>query len=128
MVQNYPTKNFMDICIVDRGEGILQSYHNNKFNQFKNHEEALREAVNGLSTKNYEGNRGYGIRTSRNMLVGGLGGSYFMFSGNSFYIWNSEIEQIAALNVEYNWSGTIVALRIPRVANRNFNYINYIEN
>ena len=128
MVQNYKHLNYLDICIADSGQGILNSYLRNNCENIQNHEQAINKAINGLSTKNYEGNRGYGIRTSRHMLVNGLGGSYFMFSGNAFYIWNKEIEQITPLNVQFNWSGTLVVLRIPKVADENFSFYDYIGN
>ncbi|MDA3891015.1 MAG: hypothetical protein PF517_05050 [Salinivirgaceae bacterium] len=128
MIQNYKNLNYLDICIADRGQGILNSYLRNNCDNIQTHEQAINEAINGLSTKNYEGNRGFGIRTSRHMLVNGLGGSYFMYSGNAFYIWNKEIEQITPLNVQYNWDGTLVVLRIPKVATENFNFYNYIGN
>lgn len=126
MVQNYKHLNYIDICIADRGAGILKSYQNNNFTNILTHEQAINDSINGLSTKNYEGNRGYGIRTSRHMLVKGLEGSYFMFSGNAFYIWNKEIEQITCIDVQLFWKGTLVIFRIPKTFDRDFNFYNYI--
>ena len=127
MIQNYPNLNYLDICVADRGQGILNSYLNNNYNNIQTHEQAINEAINGLSTKNYEGNRGYGIRTSRRMLVDGLGGNYFMYSGNAFYIWNNKIEKIASLDEQYNWRGTFIVMRIPKVADVKFKYTDYLE-
>lgn len=127
MVQNYKNLNYLDICVADRGQGILNSYLNNNYDNIQTHEQAINEAIHGLSTKNYEGNRGYGIRTSRRMLVDGLGGNYFIYSGNAFYVWNEKIERIASLDEQYNWKGTFIVMRIPKVANVKFNYVDYLE-
>jgi len=127
MVQNYKHLSYLDICIADRGQGVLNSYRKNNYDYIQTHEQAINEALNGLSTKKYEGSRSYGIKTFRHMLVNGLGGSYFMFSGNAFYIWNHEIEQITSLNEKYNWDGTLVVLRVPKMADSNFSYIQYLE-
>ena len=45
-----------------------------------NEAEALKMANHGVSTKNRPDaeNRGYGISTSKNMLVKGMGGAFFM--------------------------------------------------
>jgi hypothetical protein len=127
MVQNYPRKEFFDICIVDTGIGILGSYISKNFADIITHEKALQEAINGRSSKVGEISRGFGIRTSRHMLVNGLGGKYFLFSGNAFYIWTREQELINELEIDYQWPGTMVALRIPNVTPEGFNYVNYIE-
>jgi len=69
MVQNYPKKEYLDACILDTGRGILQSYKDVGFTDIVSHEQALKEAINGKSTKINETARGYGIRTSKSMLV-----------------------------------------------------------
>ncbi len=126
MIQNYPLKEFLDVCIVDTGIGILGSYRRINFPDITSHDKALQEAINGRSTKIEEKSRGYGIRTSRYMLVHGLGGKYFIFSGNAFYIWTTEQEQINVLRTNFIWNGTMLALRIPKVTPKGFNYINYV--
>jgi anti-sigma regulatory factor (Ser/Thr protein kinase) len=127
MVQNYPTKEFLDVCILETGKGILQSYIDAGFDNIKTHEDALQEATNGLSAKVTEKSRGFGIRTSKRMLVEGLKGKYFLFSGNSFYIWTVDHKNIPLLDEKNFWHGTMLALRIPKTAPSNFNYINYLE-
>ncbi len=127
MVQNYKKKAFFDICIVDSGIGILGSFQRMNFTDINTHAKAIQEAINGRSTKAGENARGYGIRTSRYMLVKGLEGKYLLFSGNAFYIWTNEQELINSLDSDFQWDGTIVALRIPNVTPRGFNYVKYIE-
>ena len=50
--------------------------------------EAIKAANRGLSSKNLPDaeNRGFGIRTSKQMLIHGLGGQYLMISGSSLYL------------------------------------------
>ena len=127
MVQNYPSLNFLDVCIADTGRGILGSYQNMAFDDIATTETALQEAINGRSTKIHETSRGYGIRTSRRMLVNGLHGIYFLMSGNSFYYWSQEHESIHTLDPIYSWPGSIVVLRIPKTEPSGFNYVNYLE-
>jgi hypothetical protein len=44
-------------------------------------------ANQGISTKNLPNaeNRGYGILTSKKMIIGGLSGNFIMLSGNALY-------------------------------------------
>lgn len=126
MAQNYPTKGFLDVCIADTGDGILESYKKTKIFNISTDAQAINKAINGLSTKEQGNTRGYGLKTSRKMLVEGLGGMFLLFSGNSFYIWNTNIETIFS-DIPYKWKGTIVAVRIPHAIPSNFNYTNYLE-
>lgn len=127
MVQNYPSKQFLDICILDTGVGIHGSYINNNFPEIINDEMAIRQAINGQSTKQIAKTRGYGINTSRRMLVDGINGKYFLYSGAAFYVYTSELEQITPLNRLYGWNGTMLALRIPRNIPTKFDYSAYLE-
>lgn len=71
-------------------------------------------------------NRGFGIRTSKQMLIQGLGGQYLMISGSSLYIKTRNIDSFYSMPQALRWNGTIVALRIP-YHSASFNYIDYIE-
>lgn len=53
--------------------------------------DAMEAVINyQVSTKNLPGaeNRGFGIRTSREMLVNGLGGEYLIYSGIALFVSN----------------------------------------
>ena len=113
MVQNFSKKGFLDVCILDTGLRLLGSYQKFNFPDIETDDQALKQAVNGNSTKQLAVTRGYGIDTSRRMLVDGLKGKYFLFSGAAFYVYTSEIEQIIPLERINNWNGTILALRTP---------------
>lgn len=81
--QAYPTKGFLDVCIADRGVSLLGSYEKLPDNEILSDMEAIKAANRGLSSKNLPDaeNRGFGIRTSKQMLIHGLGGQYLMISG-----------------------------------------------
>ena len=85
-------------------------------------------ANRGISTKNLPNaeNRGYGIITSKKMLVDGLGGTFVMMSGNALHLYNSLDRRFVEAPENIRWNGTIIALRVPYM-NKDFQYINYIE-
>ena len=127
MVQNYPLKGFLDVCIVDLGIGIHGSYIETGKYAVESDAHALELAINGKSTKLITETRGYGIDTSRRMLVEGLGGTYFLFSGDSFYVYTPEFNQITDLKKAIFWKGTMLALRIPKKIPAQFNYTTFLE-
>jgi hypothetical protein len=127
--QFYPKKGFLDLCIADIGISLLGSYHYVGRTDITNHEQAIQAALSGDSTKNNL-HRGFGIRTSRNMLVNGLSGRYFLLSGNSFLFsrpGTPEEIKILPQAPGISWPGTYIAMRIPVQKNANFNYSDYIE-
>ena len=126
--QAYPTKGYLDICIADRGVTLLGSYRKLDDNEIESDIEAIKAANRGLSSKNLPDaeNRGYGIYTTKKMLISGLGGQYMIMSGGAVYMKSREIDRFFTLPGELRWNGTVVALRIPYQAPR-FNYINFIE-
>lgn len=126
MVQSYPQKGYIDICITDTGSGIWGSYLKTENTEITSHTKAIQFAINGKSTKQITETRGYGIDTSRRMLVEGLKGKYVLFSGNALYIYTNELEQITPLNTS-GWNGTLLALQLPAKMPENFNYTTFLE-
>ena len=126
--QAYPTKGFLDVCIADRGINLLGSYMKLPDNEIATDLEAIKAANRGLSSKNLPDaeNRGFGIKTSKQMLIQGLGGQYLMISGSSLYIKTRNLDSFYVMPHGLRWNGTIVALRIP-YHSATFNYIDYIE-
>ncbi len=126
--QAYPQKGFFDLCVADRGVTLLGSYQKLAGNDIITDSEAIKAANRGISSKNRPEaeNRGYGIHTSKRMLVDGLSGQYLMISGNSFYLKRPGFDSFYVLPEGIRWNGTIVALRIPYQSSK-FNYVNYIE-
>ena len=126
--QAYPSKGFLDVCIADRGVSLLGSYEKLPDNEMLSDIEAIKAANRGLSSKNLPDaeNRGFGIRTSKQMLIQGLRGQYLMISGSSLYIKTLNLDCFYSMPHGLRWNGTIVALRIP-YHSASFNYIDYIE-
>lgn len=126
--QSYPHKGYLDICIADGGITLLGSYQTLPNNEIESDLEAIQAANRGISTKNLPNaeNRGYGIITSKKMLIDGLGGSFIMMSGNALHLYNSEYRRFVETPANIRWNGTIIALRVPYI-NKDFQYINYIE-
>ena len=126
--QSYPQKGYLDICIADCGISLLGSYEKLPDNEISSDLEAIKAANRGISSKNLPDaeNRGFGIKTSKQMLINGLNGQYLMISGNSLYAKSSKLDSFYTMPQGLHWKGTIVALRIPYNSST-FNYINYIE-
>lgn len=126
--QAYPNKGYLDLCIADRGVSLLGSYQRISGNEITSDLEAIKAANRGFSSKNLPEaeNRGYGIYTSKKMLIDGLGGQYFLLSGSCFYLKTPGFDSFYSLPDGLRWDGTIVAFRIP-YKEHNFSYINYIE-
>ncbi len=127
--QCYPTHGYIDICIGDTGITLLGSYANKPNCEICSDAEAMRAANSGISTKNRPEaeNRGYGIKTSKRMLINGLGGQYMMLSGNTTYGKTPKASGYLELPGKIRFEGTIVALRIPLNNNDIFRYIEYVE-
>lgn len=128
IAQAYPRKGYLDICMADNGVTLLGSYMKLADNEIVSDLEAIKAANRGISSKNLPEaeNRGYGIQTSKRMLVEGLGGQYLMISGNCIYVKSPGHDNVYSVPDGLRWNGTVVALRIP-INSSVFNYINYIE-
>jgi anti-sigma regulatory factor (Ser/Thr protein kinase) len=126
--QAYPNKRYLDICIADTGITLLGSYMKQKGNEIETDLEAIQAANRGISTKNLPNaeNRGYGIITSKKMLIEGLDGHYIMLSGEAIHLKGRELDKFLLLPKQIRWDGTIIAFRIP-YHNNDFSYINYLE-
>lgn len=125
--QFYPSKNYIDICIVDNGIGLLQGYINSGKYDVASDEDAVNLAVRGKSTKDLPESRGFGLSTSRKMLVEGLKGKFLLFSGSAMFIQTVEKQEIASFEGKYKFNGCYVALRIPAFNNKEFDFYKYIE-
>lgn len=128
--QDYARKGYMDICIFDNGVTIPGSYRRAKLLDDRSTDaQALQTTINRrLSTKNTAGsvNRGFGISSSRQMLVHGLQGEFLIFSGSALYVSTPREEKVFPLPNHLGLHGTIVGLRIPRAAD-DFNPSDYYE-
>ncbi len=122
----------INLCIADTGISIAGSFEKAGLYQEEidgNEAEALKLANEGYSTKNRPEaeNRGYGISTSKAMLVNGMKGAFFMLSGGAFHRYENGTNYYIDLKNIFRWIGTIVLMRIPVVLPDDFNYIDYLE-
>lgn len=117
----------LDLCIADTGQGLLGSYLKSGFHHPKNDVEALQLALSGRSTK-YDGrSRGFGIPSTRRMLVHGMGGSFFMWSGEASIFHTPDRENIFQFKDGSSFPGCYFALRIPTVPDPSFKYYEYTD-
>lgn len=119
---------FVDVCIADRGITILGSYKANNDKDIISDLEAMQAANRGISTKNRPNaeNRGYGLMTTKKMIVTGLGGVFAMISGVTIFVYDEKGRRFLDAAEGMKVSGTIIVLRIPYI-NQSFKYIDYIE-
>ena len=125
--QFYPNSNYLDLCVCDAGKGIYQSFLDNpKFNPV-NEIQAIQLALSGNSTKDRPEARGFGISTTRNMLVNGLKGKIFLWSGNTTFLQAVDKEAIVNIGENGYFQGTFVALRLPTIIPGEFNFYSFVE-
>jgi hypothetical protein len=111
--QFYPNKNYLDICIIDTGRGVAKTYAD-ELNLIITDKEAITKVMNGVSTKK-ERERGYGVRTSKDVVCKSMKGTFIFLSGSSVFIAKNNKEKFVDLP-EFNWQGVIIAYRIPKPA------------
>ncbi len=119
----------IDLCIADTGITIYGSYiQTNKYLNLINGNEAmaLKLANNGFSTKDLR-ERGFGLSTSRKMLVEGMGGAFFMLSGGAFHRHDKNGDNCIQLPKPIRWPGTIILMRIPTTPSSKIDFYKYIE-
>lgn len=129
--QYLPNEGCIDLCIADEGITIYGSFirAGKHIDKIKGNEAmALQMANEGVSTKDRPSaeNRGYGISVSRNMLVNGLGGAFFMLSGQAFHRHDKRGTDFVNLPEPIGWDGTVILLRIPIRIPNGFNIYKYI--
>lgn len=121
--QYFPKKRYLDVCILDRGRGFRQCYKD-ELNLEVEDTQAVELALRGKSSKKTN-ERGFGIWTTKRMVVEGLGGQCFILSGSAGYIALPGREQPFTLK-DVMWNGVIVAFRIPDI-NKPFDHTQFLE-
>ncbi|KPJ56141.1 hypothetical protein AMJ49_05525 [Parcubacteria bacterium DG_74_2] len=110
--QFYPTKNYLDICIIDCGRGFAAAYKEEKGLKLSD-VDAISEVMRGNSVKP-ERERGYGIWTSKRIISDVLkGGGFVLISGSAGLIARNKKERLVSFPKFY-WQGVIIAYRIPK--------------
>lgn len=121
--QSYPKKDYLDICIVDRGRGLQRSYQEDK-NVIFSDEDAISEVMKGHSVKSTV-ERGYGVWTSKRVVCEGLGGNFILVSGSAALISNRDKDKLVKLP-DFYWQGVIIAYRMPKPL-ADFDISRYVE-
>lgn len=124
-------ENSIDLILADDGITVYGSYvKSRKYIDLigDNDAEALKLANEGYSTKDLPEteNRGFGISTSKKMLVDGLGGSFFMLSGGAFHRHDTNGSVFIKLPKTIYWNGTIILMRIPINVPAEFKWMDYV--
>ena len=122
MAREEKNKNFTELAFIDNGISIPGSYEQEGFH-FSNIE-ALQQALKGLSTKNDE--RGYGLRTSLNLLIKGFDAECLLISRRAVLIGHKNDRTFFNLQKNNIFSRTLLSTRIPH-NNKEVNVYDYIE-
>lgn len=122
MAQKYKNGSFTEIGIIDNGISIPGSYENKGFNF--NDIEALQQALKGLSTKDNE--RGYGLRTSLDILINGFEAECLIISRGAGLFLNKSNSYFCELEQNHIFKGTLISTRLY-ITNREVNVYDYIE-
>lgn len=125
LLQNYPSKSFFDFCIADDGITIPGNYEEHDI-PFRTDHEANRMAMEeGISTRqNDDYSRGFGLRTTVEMVCDGLNGEVLLSSRESTLSrrQNNKIKRKAK---DRSWNGTIFAARLHPPSD-DFSYMEYL--
>lgn len=122
--QLYPQLEYVEISIMDSGKTILGSYTDNNVEEVKSDKEAINCALNGISTKGGV-ERGFGLRTSSDLICNGLLGNTFLTSGEAMFLSSKQKDRII-LGCK-RWKGTILTVRLPFSIDSNLDYQKYIS-
>ena len=112
MTQYYPTKGFLEICIVDEGKTLGGSYRESRKFGYVDDLQAISMAMQGKSTKSAD--RGFGIPTSTNLIINGLGGKLLLLSGKGM------LTNDVVIEFPSTWPGTLLSIKIPQRPNPNW--------
>lgn len=124
MYQYYPSDNELEICLIDNGIGLKESYARHGEFQVNSHREAVLQASKGISTKNNEGNRGHGIISSSEITNHVLQGTFMLQSGNALFVKSTHLDDPTLIEFKPNQAieSTLVAIRVKteRITNNRF--------
>jgi len=109
MAQKYDKKHFVEICFFDDGISIPGNFERRGM-KFED-EEAIAEAVNGLSTKSQE--RGHGLNSNLKIFTKGLNGEMLIVSRGGAIFVNKNVQKLYKLREIYKLSGTLISIRVP---------------
>lgn len=127
--QKYPVAGAYDMSFYDDGISIPGSYEEAGF-EYKHDCDAIHKAINGVSTKEKEGEdrRGFGMNTTAQLITRGNKGSMLIVSGQGLCYLNGKRKKYIPLSEDKSLSGTLVSIRIHENQVQNFyDYMDYKE-
>ena len=80
MLQNYPSSKSLEFSLMDDGVSIPGNFREHGIS-FDNDCDSLKKAINGVSTKDKNGERGFGLHSVFNLLTDGVHGEGILVSG-----------------------------------------------
>jgi hypothetical protein len=104
--QYWPTTQTCEIAIADTGVGYLESYKGTQY-EVSTHEDAIRNAVEGNSSKN-DTERGAGIPSIIKIFCEGYGGSIVIMSGDSLLYVCGDGQSFYKLDIP--WQGAFIGI------------------
>ena len=124
MTQYYNNKRYLDIGLFDNGITIPGLFEK-KGLSFKDDCEALKKAIEGVSTKEEQG-RGFGLRTSKSLVLEGLNGEMYIFSRKGTLILYPKNKEKSNTLQENALKGTLIYMRFT-APKKDLNIYKYIE-
>lgn len=124
LVQYYPHKDSLDICVADNGVSIPGTYDRHDID-YEDDFDALQKALSGISTKEDFGHeRGYGLRTATKIVCEGLNGTILLSSGEASLLKKRGNEPSRVLK-NYSWPGTVFVARL-KLSDEEFQWAKYV--
>ena len=124
MAQYYSDKKYLDIGIFDNGITIPSLFEKKNIS-FLNDIDALNKAIEGISTKEEKG-RGFGLRTSKKIVLEGLNGEMYLISRKGALILGPESKENSGKTLENPLKGTLVYFRF-KAPKKSLNIYEYVE-
>ncbi|OPX57572.1 MAG: hypothetical protein A4E25_02217 [Methanobacterium sp. PtaB.Bin024] len=113
MAQQYPKKEFTEICFYDNGISIPGNF--SEYNiDYKDDKDAVMQAIDGTSTKDEFAERGWGINRLVEMFIEEANGEIFIASRNGGVYVDKNKPRLYNLGKTYKINGTLVSLRISK--------------
>lgn len=109
--QKFPKKKYTETCIIDNGITIPGSF--SKFGlEYNNDADAIKQAVNGTSTKDEFNHRGWGLNSIVKAFSNNMG-QLFIASGDGAILFSQGKTLLYSLEENYSMDGTLVTMRVP---------------
>lgn len=107
LAQYWPKTKVCEICMADTGRGYKESYKGTQF-EVESHGDAIRNALDGKSSKKLEG-RGAGIPGIIRMFIEGYRGELVIMSGDALLYLSREKQSLYKCPVV--WQGSLICLK-----------------